>query len=38
MNFWLIFFAAQILLAVVALIRDRGEDSRFEGDALGFRS
>ncbi len=34
----MILLAAQIVIAVVALIRDRGEDKAFRGDKLGFRS
>ena len=34
----MILLAAQIVVAVVALIRDRGEDKAFQGDKLGFRS
>ena len=45
MNFWLlalsaqvVFIAAQIVISVVANIRDRGEDGRFVGDKVAFRS
>jgi len=38
MNFWLILLAAQIVIAAFALFRESGEDKRFAGDKLGFRS
>ncbi len=45
MNIWLIllaaqvtYIAAQIVLSVAASVRERGEDSRFAGDKVGFRS
>ncbi len=38
MSFWLILFAAQIIVTVVALVRESGKDARFEGEKLGFRS
>ena len=34
----MILFAAQIVIAAVAMIRERGEDKNFQGDKLGFRS
>jgi hypothetical protein len=30
--------ALQIVIAVVALLRERGEDANFSGEKLGFRS
>jgi hypothetical protein len=38
MSFWLILFAAQIIVTVFALVRESGKDARFEGEKLGFRS
>jgi hypothetical protein len=38
MSLSLILVAVQILIAVFALIRESGEDKRFEGDALDYRS
>ena len=38
MTFWMLLLAAQIVIAAVALIRERGEDAAFEGDKIGFRS
>jgi hypothetical protein len=38
MNFWMLLLAAQIVIAAVAMIRERGEDAAFEGDKLTFRS
>lgn len=38
MSLSLILVAVQILVAVFALIRESGEDKRFEGDALDYRS
>jgi hypothetical protein len=38
MSFWLILFAAQIVIAVIALVRESGEDPRFEADKLDYRS
>ena len=38
MNFWLIFLAAQVVLGVIVLILESGEDKRFEGDKLNYRS
>jgi hypothetical protein len=38
MTLTLIVIAAQMLLVVVALFRESGEDSRFEGEKLTFRS
>lgn len=38
MTLTLILLAAQIVVAVFALVRESGEDPRFEGDKLGFRS
>jgi hypothetical protein len=38
MNFWLIFFAAQVVVTVVAVVREKKNNSRFEGDKLGYRS
>jgi hypothetical protein len=38
MNLSLILFALQLLVTVTALIRESGEDERFAGDKLGYRS
>jgi hypothetical protein len=38
MSLTLILVAVQILVAVFAFIRESGEDKRFEGDALSYRS
>jgi hypothetical protein len=38
MNAWLIFLTIQVVVAVIALLRERGEDHRFEGEKLGYRS
>jgi hypothetical protein len=38
MSLSLILVAVQILVAIFALIRESGEDKRFEGEALEYRS
>jgi len=38
MSFWLILLAAQIVVTVIALVRESGEDTRFEGEKLTYRS
>jgi hypothetical protein len=38
MTLSLILLAAQILITVIALVRESGEDPRFEGDKLMYRS
>jgi hypothetical protein len=38
MTFSLILLAAQMIFTVVALFRESGEDARFEGDKLIYRS
>lgn len=38
MSFWMILFAAQIVVTAFALFRESRRDNRFEGDKLGFRS
>jgi hypothetical protein len=38
MNIWLIVLAVQVIVAIVALVKESGEDERFEGDKLGYRS
>ena len=38
MNFWLMVIAVQMVVTIFALIRDRGEDSRFVADKVGYRS
>jgi hypothetical protein len=37
-SFWMILFAVQVAIAVVAFFRENGKDSRFEDEKLGFRS
>jgi hypothetical protein len=38
MSFWLIPFAAQIIVTLFALLRESGKDARFDGEKLSFRS
>ena len=38
MNFWLIFFAAQVVVSIFAVLHEKKEKSSFEGDKLGYRS
>jgi hypothetical protein len=38
MTISLILLAAQVLVTVFALVRESGEDPRFAGDKLGYRS
>jgi hypothetical protein len=38
MNLPLILFTLQVLVTVFALIRESGEDERFAGDKLAYRS
>ena len=38
MNIALIVLALQITVVVAALLREKGEDERFAGDKLGYRS
>jgi len=38
MNLTLILLAIQMLVTVFALIHDRGEDERFAGEKLAYRS
>jgi hypothetical protein len=35
---WLLFFGLNLLASLIALLRERGEDPRFEGDKLIYRS
>lgn len=37
-NFWMILFAVQAAIALVAFVRENGKDERFESDKLSFRS
>jgi hypothetical protein len=37
-NFWMILFAVQVAIALVAFFRENGKDERFEDDKMGFRS
>jgi hypothetical protein len=37
-NFWMILFAVQVIVALVAFLRENGKDERFEDEKLGFRS
>ena len=38
MDIWFLWVAAQVIVLLVGLVRERGEDSAFTGDKLGFRS
>ena len=38
MNIWFIWTVAQVIVVVVGLFRERGEDNTFAGDKLGYRS
>jgi len=38
MNFWLLLFAAQVALTIVAAVREKKNNTAFEGDKLNFRS
>jgi hypothetical protein len=38
MNFWVIFFAAQVVVSVIAVVREKKQNTRFDGDKLGYRS
>ncbi len=38
MSLSLILFAVQILVTIFALVRESGEDERFAGDTLSYRS
>lgn len=38
MNIWLILLALQVVVVIASLVRERGEDTAFEGDKLGYRS
>ena len=37
-NFWMILFAVQVAIALIAFLRENGKDERFEDDKMGFRS
>jgi hypothetical protein len=37
-NFWMILFAVQVVVALVAFFKETGKDESFEDDKLGFRS
>jgi hypothetical protein len=37
-NFWMLLFAVQVAIDLVAFVRENGKDNRFEDDKLGFRS
>jgi hypothetical protein len=37
-NFWIILFAAQAAVALVALLFENGKENRFEEEKLTFRS
>ncbi len=37
-NFWMILFAVQVAIAVLAFFKENGKDQRFDDDKLGFRS
>jgi hypothetical protein len=38
MSIWLVVFLLQVAALAVGLLRESGEDPRFEGDKLGYRS
>lgn len=38
MSICFLLLAAQVLVAVVAMLRESGKDERFEGEKLGYRS
>ena len=38
MSIWIIAIALQVLIAVIALVRESGEDTRFEAEKLTYRS
>ena len=38
MNLWTILLAVQILVALFALVREGGKDSRYEDEKLDYRS
>ena len=38
MNFWLIFFAAQVVVTILAVVREKKGNASFEGDKLTYRS
>jgi hypothetical protein len=38
MNIWTILLAAQILVTIVALLRESAKDSRFDDEKLDYRS
>jgi hypothetical protein len=37
-NLWMVLFAIQVAIALVAILRENGKDERFEDDKIGFRS
>jgi hypothetical protein len=37
-NLWMVLFAIQVAIALVAILRENGKDERFENDKIGFRS
>jgi hypothetical protein len=38
MNFWMILLAAQVVVVLVAFVRESGQDVRFEGEKITYRS
>ena len=38
MNLWLVFLGAQILVTALAVVRERKNNTPFEGDKLSYRS
>ena len=38
MNFWIMFFAAQVVVSVIAAVREKKHNARFEGEKLVYRS
>ena len=39
MNFWIIFFAAQVVVSIIAIAREKkSNNTQFENEKLGYRS
>jgi len=36
-NLWIILFAAQVLVAIIAFLCENGKDERFDGEKLDYR-
>jgi|GEM_PF-6293947 len=37
-NFWMVLFAVQVVIALVAFLRENGKDERFDDEKMSFRS